>query len=164
MAINCQPLTWKSEVRDLKLRGIIFDCRKGNVLVAGGPYRHRPSSFIGVKMAAEIDLPCDVDIPTIDFSIPDPEVMRKGLLRSLWYLLNYKCLYVGCMGGIGRTGLFMALMARLLLNCDGDTAIAHVRKQYNRSAVETDEQREYVSEFEFPWTLRLVAKLVRFIV
>jgi hypothetical protein len=74
--------------------------------IIGGPYFHKDPSYFGVKMAVEIRLPCDVDIPTQDFSIPDLRDLDKGIRNTLIAIARNKDIYVGCAGGIGRTGLF----------------------------------------------------------
>jgi hypothetical protein len=78
--------------------------------IYGGPYVRKPDDIDGVKMAVEINKPCVIDIPTADFSVPELQVFEDGLLGGLKLLHDKSELYAGCMGGIGRTGLFMAGM------------------------------------------------------
>ena len=59
--------------------------------------------------------------------------------------LDGKEVYVGCMGGWGRTGLFLALLAKV---CGEETPILYVRTHYTPRAVETREQQEYVDNFD----------------
>ena len=49
--------------------------------------------------------------------------------------------------GIGRTGLFMALLARKILGYPGEEAITWVR-QYVPNAVETADQKDFLSTFD----------------
>jgi len=56
-----------------------------------------------------------------------------------------KQLYIGCMGGWGRTGLFMALLAKASGISD---PVAFIREQYTPHAVETKEQQDYVANFD----------------
>jgi protein-tyrosine phosphatase len=71
--------------------------------------------------------------------------MASGLEATINYILEGKPVYAGCMGGIGRTGLLLALV----LKAWGDEApVATVRKQYYPHAVETSEQMRYIKEFE----------------
>lgn len=114
-------------------------------IVYGGPYRSRPNDHFGVKMAAEIKAPCNVDIPTRDFSIPDPHLMAEGIRKTLPALFRGDAVYVGCMGGIGRTGLFLGILTSVL-NPKADP-VAYVRKHYMGHAIETEEQRRFVREF-----------------
>ncbi|MGZ7140838.1 phosphatase domain-containing putative toxin, partial [Streptococcus pyogenes] len=62
--------------------------------------------------AAEINAACSVDIPTRDFSIPNTTLMTDGLRQALALVLSGQPVYAGCMGGIGRTGLFLAILAK----------------------------------------------------
>ena len=66
--------------------------------VYGGPYRKCPRDWFGVKMAEEIDTPCDVDIPTRDFSVPDVKQLRDGLVKTCLALKDGKDVYVGLVG------------------------------------------------------------------
>jgi len=129
----------------------------GNAMVRifGGPYRDRPANLPGVKMAEEIKAPCDVDIPTRDFDVPDIRTMQWGIAKTLWLLRTRGDIYVGCMGGIGRTGLFMAVLTQVLEGKDGPDAIREVRRQYKTHAVETQQQQDYVADFPIGWLVAL---------
>lgn len=111
----------------------------------GGPYLKIPQGMVGVKMAAEISAPCEVDIPTRDYCTPGLEAMRDGLYETIEYILEGNPVYAGCMGGIGRTGLILALVAKAW---GIEDPVAYVRKNYYSHAVETKEQMEYVANFE----------------
>jgi hypothetical protein len=121
------------------------------VYIQGGPYRHKPKGFFGVKMAKEIPLACDVDVPTQDFSVPNKKHLLRGLDKTLTAILEGESVYVGCMGGIGRTGLFLAALAKVL---GYDDPIGHVRQHYRSHAVETKEQEQYIIDLDVRW-LRL---------
>lgn len=136
-------------------------CKMQVVPVYGGPYRDKPPAVPGVKMAEEIEAPCAVSIPTRDFSVPPIGTMMLGLCKALWVLRRNSEIYVGCMGGVGRTGLFMALLYRAVGGIDGEEAVTRVRNNYNVHAVETDQQKEYVKTFPIFWP-RLVAKVLSF--
>lgn len=128
-------------------------------VVAGGPYRDMPEGYHGVKMAAEIDKPSAISIPTRDFSVPNPDDLRQGLHAALVLIGDGEPLYVGCMGGMGRTGLFLAVLARAWGIQD---PVAYVRKHYYPHAVETAAQYAYVKSFHIPeHTLILVRKIQR---
>lgn len=101
--------------------------------------------MFGVKMAKEIDMPCDVSVPTADFKTPPVQSMQEGVRKTLEAMARGERVYVGCMGGIGRTGLFMACLAKAL---GVDQPVAWVRKHYIPHAVETKEQGEYVRKFD----------------
>jgi protein-tyrosine phosphatase len=56
--------------------------------------------------------------------------------------------HVGCRAGIGRTGLFLACLARAA-GVEGDP-IAHVRAQYDPHAAETAAQEAMARGFAWP--------------
>jgi protein-tyrosine phosphatase len=59
--------------------------------------------------------------------------------------LTGKDVYIGCQGGWGRTGLFLALLAK---TCGVENPIMYVRQNYARTAVETPAQEKYVRDFD----------------
>ncbi len=140
-------------------RGIKVDIGNINSMVYGGSFKDFDprSGLIGVKMARELNLPCDISIPTKDYSVPLEDVMQDGIRKAINCMAEGKRLYVGCMGGIGRTGLFMGCLVKVL----NDTRVAHdpdattltldpvkhVRRDYISHAIETKEQQEYIRAF-----------------
>jgi hypothetical protein len=129
--------------------------RGGKFEIFGGPYRQRPRNFRGVCMAAELAQSAhDVLVPTHDFSTPKVAQLIAGLDRTLDLIIAGEPVYVGCMGGIGRTGLFLAAIAKLWGEED---PVAYVRRQYIPHAVETSEQKTFIRNLEFPWALRMKA-------
>lgn len=140
--------------------GIYFDFGYGaHGHLFGGPYRKfQPTRRLaGVKMAAEIDRAHDVSIPTQDFSVPAVKDMRYGLRAAVQAMKNGNDLYVGCMGGIGRTGLFIGCMIRLSYDWDvyrgvepsfAKDAVAVARRLYMAHTIETAEQVNYVMNFD----------------
>jgi len=162
---------------------IIFNNGIVDGRIYGGSYLDRPRQLPGVKMAVEIPLTCDVSIPTKDFSVPPAKVMERGMIHAYVLLQKHGMIYVGCMGGVGRTGLFMALMVRWMNetmaryskrtrigpqtkvrhllrgpgsgwgkeaigDCEYVPPIAYVRKAYSPHAVETEQQKKYVTDFD----------------
>jgi len=128
-------------------------------VVAGGPYRLKPPGYIGVKMAKEIQAPAEIDIPTRDFDTPPAAEMDHGLRQAVNRILLGQPLYVGCMGGIGRTGLFLAILAKAFGEPD---PVAYVRKNYMGHAVETLEQKAYVAAYVIPKGLTKKIRIARF--
>lgn len=115
-------------------------------VIYGGPYHEYPGNgVIGIKMAKEINAPCHISIPTVDFGVPKVQDMQEGIKQALEVMAQGKPIYVGCMGGIGRTGLFMACLAKVL---GIDQPVAWVRKNYMKHAVETTKQGQYVKDFD----------------
>ena len=63
------------------------------------------------------------------------------------------------MGGIGRTGLFLAALAKLSGEKD---PVAYVRKHYMPHAVETQQQQDFIKNLKV-WDLRWKLQLIAFI-
>lgn len=129
---------------------IVFDQYGIRQSIYGGPYYELHKNCRGqhiklVKMAREINLPCDVDVPTADFSTPHPDTLRKGLKRALAHMMNGNDIAVGCMGGIGRTGLFLAAMAKVQGVAD---PVEYVRSCYMPHAVETQAQQQFIADLD----------------
>jgi protein-tyrosine phosphatase len=118
------------------------------VSVFGGPYVHRPTHMTGIKLAVEINLPCDIDLPIVDYSVPDVAATKRVLLQTIKRLSKGETLYAGCWGGMGRTGLFLALLAKVAGVSD---PVSYVRSSYHPHAVETPEQKKYVADFPVFW-------------
>lgn len=114
--------------------------------IYAGPFRNCPENVdFSVNLTKEIHQPeCHVRLPIEDFSVPDPLQARRALIETLYHLRLGDVVYCGCMGGIGRTGLFLSLLTK----CSGMTSdpVSYVRMEYLPSAVETMEQREFVKD------------------
>lgn len=140
-------------------RGILVSVGPLKGHIFGGPFRkYEPGTrrLIGIKMAVEIDHPHDFAVDTEDFSVPEVSDMQDGLIAALASLAEGSDVYVGCMGGIGRTGLFMGCMVKFMQDYAAKTGgpipcidpVANVRSQYNPHAIETREQQDYVRTFD----------------
>lgn len=136
---------------DFGLRGAGF-----SLDVVGGPYDNfRGGNAFGVCVRKETTrAPVHAHLPITDFSVP-PSVARTEavLLQAFRAALDGKQLYVGCMGGWGRTGLFLALMAKV---AGIPHPVEYVRDNYTPRAVETPEQYDYVSRFDVSFVRRQV--------
>lgn len=85
-------------------------------------------------------------LPIEDFSIPKfDEEVRMALFEIWTHALAGKTVGAGCMGGTGRTGLILALMAKVG-GCD--SPLTDVRAKYKPHAVETKAQAAYLAEFD----------------
>jgi hypothetical protein len=117
-----------------------------DITITGGPFKACPPHMIGVKMAAEIDWPHDVSIPTQDFKTPPRDRFEEGMLAALTcHFIDGDPIYVGCFAGKGRTGLFLATLAYL---CGEDEPVKFVRANYYAHAVETPDQEKFVTSFD----------------
>jgi len=114
----------------------------------GGPFNSAPYAAFRVAVRAEGISPgaADVHLPIRDFSVPeDDAAVEQALKESFEAALQGKPVYVGCMGGYGRTGLFLALLAK---TAGVPAPVAWVRENYHRRAVETENQEAYVALFD----------------
>jgi len=149
--------------QDLRPHGNIeLNAGKLTMHIYGGPYFNRPPEMYGVNMAAEIDHPADVRVETKDFCVPSQDLMYTALSKAITASFkDKKSIYAGCMGGIGRTGLFMALMAKVF---GEECPVEFVRANYKAHAVETIEQKTYVKTFpveKLKWKIRYYLLLSR---
>lgn len=139
------------------IKGVIF----GGRFVQYIPGTRR---LVGVKMAAEIDHPHEISIPTEDFSVPTHAEMEVGMVAALTALAEGNDIYAGCMGGVGRTGLFMGCMAKLMTDYEGGVVgycdpVKYVRKHYKSHAIETQEQQDFVRTFDTTYLVEFVDAL-----
>ncbi len=84
-----------------------------------------------------------VALPVEDYAAPDAGALRRVIDVVIEHARSRRNVVVHCSAGQGRTGTFMACMARQLLGLSGDEAIRWVR-QYIPGAVETDLQEQLV--------------------
>jgi len=85
----------------------------------------------------------------VDFGTPeDIEELENHLQLVLDRVNQGEHIAVHCFAGQGRTGMFLALLARRILNIDGDQAISFVRQYFQ--AVETEAQQQIVIDYQIP--------------
>lgn len=85
-------------------------------------------------------------LPSQDFGVPDPVELGRKVDEVLQLAATGENIAIHCLGGIGRTGLFLACLAKRVFAMEGEQAIAWVRG-FVPGAVETGEQRQMVNEF-----------------
>lgn len=114
------------------------------VRVYGGPFDQWDGKTFGVCLEAGSKLAgsANVLIPTPDFGVPNGADLMRGVLDAAEALEHEGAIYVGCRGGIGRTGMFMAALVGLLL--PASNPVKYVRDQYLPYAVETSAQGKLV--------------------
>lgn len=136
-----------------------------NIEITGGPYDDYTvtRNTFGVCVRAERVRANDVHVPIHDFDVPqNPVKVRDAVAQTLIAALSGREVYVGCMGGWGRTGLFLALVAKA---AGVDDPVTYVRENYTSRAIETKAQEDYVKNFDvssirlavnrFAWRKRL---------
>ena len=84
-----------------------------------------------------------ISLPIPDFDIPTAEMLLPGLEQVKAAAQSGRSVAVHCNAGIGRTGLFMACLARQVFGMPGEQAIAWVQ-QYIEHAVENELQYTFV--------------------
>ena len=101
--------------------------------IIGGPYdafKRGENADFGVCLRAEL-CPEDLDVllPIKDFSVPPPaqlEDVEYVIRRALGAAVEGKRVWAGCMGGWGRTGMFLALLAKV---ADYEDPVGYVRRR-----------------------------------
>lgn len=136
-----------SELESSLINGIMpLALRPGKVFrVAAGPYLSRLDGSVGVRLASEINRPFDIEVPCIDFGTPKMVDMQLGVEAAVKVITKGYLVYAGCMGGVGRTGTFLACLAKAF---GEQSPVYYVRTNYLSHAVETQGQRELVADFE----------------
>lgn len=117
--------------------------------IIGGPFDGFSGPAIGVclearsRMAAAADVL--IDVP--DYTAPTQAQLTDGLVRTLRLMRDAPDLpvYVGCAAGLGRTGTFIAALARM---AGIDDAVAWTRAIYDPRAVETAAQEAAVAALD----------------
>jgi hypothetical protein len=139
---------------------LVLPLRAGkSYTVMGGSFYECPPKAVGVKMAAEIDRVCHIDIPTHDFKTPDKQALDRGLIDAVMAITMGRPVYVGCMAGRGRTGLFLSILAKAF---SIENPVEYVREHYYPHAVETDSQYKFVMDYLIPWQVHAMLWNARF--
>ncbi len=81
-----------------------------------------------------------------DFRLPSDRDAARATLEDVWTRAGSNRVEIACGGGRGRTGTALACLA-ILDGVARDKAVAYVRENYDRHAVETPWQRRYVERF-----------------
>lgn len=117
--------------------------------VYGGPFPNfaEGDNTFGLNLRAEKHHKCDAYLPIADFSIPTQtdEKVAETIALVIDRALQGKDVYMGCMGGWGRTGIALSLIAKTM---GEELPVEFVREHYSHRAVETSDQYDYVQNFD----------------
>ena len=84
-----------------------------------------------------------IHLPIPDFDVPSKEDLEEVVKKTVEHAQVGKNILIHCHAGLGRTGLFVAYLARRVLGLSSEEAI-HWTRKYIPHALETDEQRQMV--------------------
>ena len=87
-------------------------------------------------------------VPVEDFSVPKPGAFQEPIRRALRAAKSGKTLVIHCQAGLGRTGMFAACLAKVVLEMSGEDAVNWVR-EYVPEAVQTAQQFRFVENFVY---------------
>lgn len=88
-----------------------------------------------------------IHCPITDFDVPDLPILVELVHQIKQYLDQGEKLNIHCFAGIGRTGLVLACLAKLVFNFGPEQALNWVR-QFVPEAVQTETQWQMVREFK----------------
>ena len=117
--------------------------------IHAGATRDIPPGYELIRCAQEI--PVDEDRVAYDVSAPDFQPLNRDVFTVIHSILDDlrvgRRLYVGCMGGTGRTGTLLSLLVATHPAFTADRAIGYIRQVYRPHAVEKDTQAEQIRQW-----------------
>jgi hypothetical protein len=129
----------------------------GVVLVfAGAPFRMSETAFLThlepagsptftVKCATEVAGAADTTVPCEDYGTAKPADLRDAAEEAIEAAFQGRPVFAGCMGGIGRTGVFLSVVLKAFYpDVDETEIVPMLRNLYLPYTVETPEQEKLV--------------------
>ena len=89
-----------------------------------------------------------IHAPVEDFSIPEPGAFQSPIKETLQAAQSGKRIVIHCQAGLGRTGMFAACLAKVVLDLSGEAAVQWIRR-YVPDAVQTAQQYRFVENFTY---------------
>jgi len=137
----------------VRIRGSLTLAPAGRpVAITAGPFDALPEGAFGVclEVQAEKAWLAEVLLPTADFGLPDAAALHEAIATVLAQMLAQpdRPIHVGCRAGVGRTGLFLACLAKAA-GVPGDP-LDFVRAHYLPHAAETPAQQAMARAFRWP--------------
>lgn len=84
-----------------------------------------------------------IHLPIPDFDVPSKEDLKGAVKKTVEQAQAGQNIVIHCHAGLGRTGLFVAYLAKQVLGLSGEAAI-HWTRKYIPNALETDEQKKFI--------------------
>jgi protein-tyrosine phosphatase len=88
-----------------------------------------------------------INLPISDFDVPTKEALERSVTATIERARAGNNIAAHCYAGYGRTGMFMACLARRVLGMSAEEAIRWVRV-YVPGSIEVPEQIRAVMEFQ----------------
>jgi len=82
-------------------------------------------------------------LPIPDFDVPSKEDLEEAIKKTVEHAQAGQNILIHCHAGLGRTGLFVAYLAKRVLGLSSEEAI-HWTRKYIPHALETDEQNKMI--------------------
>ena len=143
----------------------------GNAAISAGPYMDFPyedKAYFGIKCAAEINMQYMYALDIKDFGLPDQVEAERAAFLAIAAMRVGMIPYIGCMGGLGRTGTLLGILAKTALTATsarfyglrlpwsiGGDPVDWVRKFYRPQAIETRDQEDFVRAFDVKWLAKM---------
>ena len=84
-----------------------------------------------------------IHLPIPDFDVPSKEDLEEAIKKTVEHAQAGQNILIHCHAGLGRTGLFVAYLAKRVLGLSSEEAI-HWTRKYIPHALETDEQNKMI--------------------